>query len=267
MLDQFLDASPSFGVDTFSLLLVLISLEAVLSADNAIALAALAQGLKNRDLENKALNIGLVFAFILRMGLILAATWVTKFWQFQLLGAVYLLWLAYQYFTSPADDETNQHHGPTFDSLWQAVPMIAFTDLAFSLDSVTTAIAVSQDTWLVITGGLIGVIALRFMAGLFIRWLEEFTHLQDAGYSTVVLVGLRLLLKVINPSWVVPEWMMITAIAILFIWGFSQRKPQSENLNAERQSPKPSILEETESTPQELPEAPTTPSQFEHNVR
>jgi predicted tellurium resistance membrane protein TerC len=95
--------------------------------------------------------------------------------------------------------------------------------LAFSLDSVTTAIAISKETWLVITGGLIGVVALRFMAGLFIRWLKEYVHLQDAGYITVGLVGGRLLLKVINDSLVPPQWLMISAIALLFIWGFSKR--------------------------------------------
>jgi YkoY family integral membrane protein len=223
MLDQFLDASPSFGVDTLFLLLILVSLEAVLSADNAIALAALAQGLEDRTLENKALNFGLVLALVLRMGLILAATWVTKFWQFQLLGGGYLLWLAYQYFSSATDSETHHHRGPKFSSLWQAVPLIAVTDLAFSLDSVTTAIAVSQETWLVLTGGFMGVLTLRFMAGLFIRWLEEYTYLQDAGYYTVVLVGLRLLFKVVNLDWLVPEWLMISAIALLFTWGFSRR--------------------------------------------
>jgi predicted tellurium resistance membrane protein TerC len=45
MLDQLLD-SPNFGLETLLVLPVLIALEAVLSADNAIALAALAQGLE-----------------------------------------------------------------------------------------------------------------------------------------------------------------------------------------------------------------------------
>ncbi|HBY77041.1 MAG TPA: hypothetical protein DEG47_08555, partial [Cyanobacteria bacterium UBA11148] len=47
-----------------------------------------------------------------------------------------LLWLVFQYFTSDEDQE-HHHHGPRFTSLWQAIPMIAVTDLAFSLDSVT----------------------------------------------------------------------------------------------------------------------------------
>jgi YkoY family integral membrane protein len=227
MLDQFSDLPATFNVQTLLLLLVLVALEAVLSADNAIALATIAQGLQKPELERRALNIGLVFAYILRMSLILTASWVSKYWQFELAGAIYLLWLVFQYFSSDSDDG-DEHHGPRFTSLWQAIPVLAITDLAFSLDSVTTAIAVSQETWLILIGATIGIIVLRFMAGLFIRWLDEFTHLEDAGYITVALVGLRLLMRVINDSLVPPEWVMVTAVALIFVWGFSKRNPVGE---------------------------------------
>ncbi|MFM6277299.1 MAG: TerC family protein, partial [Dolichospermum sp.] len=203
-------------------LLILVFLAAVLSADNAIALAAIAQGLEDKKREGQALNIGLVFAYILRITLLLTATWVQKFWQFELLGAGYLLWLVFQHFSSQ-EDESNHHHGPRFNSLWQAIPVIALTDLAFSLDSVTTAIAVSQETWLVITGTTIGIFTLRFMAGLFIRWLDEYENLEDAGYITVAFVGLRLLLKVINDDLVPPQWLVVTVIGVILAWGFSKR--------------------------------------------
>jgi YkoY family integral membrane protein len=223
MLDHLLGSSSDLR-DSLALLPVLVALEAVLSADNAIALAAIAQGLENPQLQRRALNFGLVVAFALRVVLILSATWVIRFWQFELAGGIYLLWLVFQHFTSDDQDQEGHHHGPRFNSLWQAIPLIGLTDLAFSLDSVTTAIAVSDQIWLVLTGGLIGVVALRFMAGLFIRWLAEFEHLEDAGFVTVALVGLRLLVKVVNDSYVPPEWMMITAIALIFAWGFSKRK-------------------------------------------
>jgi YkoY family integral membrane protein len=231
MLDQFLDLPNHFSPQTLLLLPVLVALECVLSADNAIALAALTQGLQNLELERRALNIGLVFAYVLRMALILTASSVIGYWQFELAGALYLLWLVFQYFTSESDAE-HHHHGPRFTSLWQAIPLIALTDLAFSLDSVTTAIAVSQETWLILVGGTIGIVALRFMAGLFIRWLNEFSHLEDAGYITVALVGIRLLLRVVNDSLVPPEWLMIALIAVVFAWGFSERS-QSESVESE----------------------------------
>ena len=230
MLDQFLDFSPSFGVDTFFLLVVLVVLEAVLSADNAIALAAIAQGLEDPKVQRRALDLGLVVAFILRVALILLATWIIHFWQFELVGAAYLLWLVFRYFTA-SDDEDGHGGGFKFAGLWQAVPTIAFTDLAFSLDSVTTAIAISDETWLVLAGGTIGVITLRFMAELFIRWLEEFTYLETAGYLTVALVGIRLTLRATGEAldvglWVPPDWLMITFIAVIFSWGFSKRNPE-----------------------------------------
>jgi YkoY family integral membrane protein len=226
MVDRFLDKMPEISLNSLILLGVLIALEAVLSADNAIALAALVQGMESPKQQSQALNLGLVAAFVLRIVLILTATWVIKFWQFELAGAAYLLWLSIQYFLSN-EDKDHQHHGPQFASLWQAIPVIAFTDLAFSLDSVTTAIAVSEERWLVLTGGIAGIITLRFMAGLFIRWLKEFTHLQDAGYITVFFVGARLLLKVFDSHLVPPEWLMISAIALCFAWGFSQKNPLS----------------------------------------
>lgn len=222
MLDQVLDPSLKLSLETSFVLLILIALEAVLSADNAIALAAIAQGLEDPKRQRDALNIGLLAAYVLRVTLILTATWVVQFWQFELLGALYLLWLVFKYFTS-SEDKEDHHHSLQFASLWQVIPMIAVTDLAFSLDSVTTAIAVADDTWLIIAGGTIGVITLRFLAGLFIRWLEEFTHLEDAGFITVGFVGLRLLLKVIKPDFIPPEWVMIVAIVGMFAWGFSKR--------------------------------------------
>ncbi len=255
MVDQFLESAPNLGVDSFLLLLVLVALEAVLSADNAIALASISKGLSEPKQQQDALNYGLIIAFVLRISLILTATWVIKYWQFELLGAIYLLWLVFQHFTSDTDSE-GEHHGPRFASVWQAIPMIAFTDLAFSLDSVTTAIAVSDNTFIVVTGATIGIIALRFMAGLFIRWLDEFVHLESAGYITVGFVGMRLLVKVINQDLVPPQWLLVSGIVLMFVWGFSKRTPEliesTESLEAAFQQDSEVTVQESEAQKSEL---------------
>ena len=223
MLEQSINYLTNLGIETYLILLVLIALEAVLSADNAIALAAIAQSVEDTKLQRQALNIGLIFAYVLRIVLILTATWIIQFWQFEFLGAVYLLWLVFNYFTG-TENENRPGHSLGFTSLWQTIPMIAVTDLAFSLDSVSTAIAVTEEIWLIIAGGTIGVITLRFLAGLFIRWLQEYTYLEDAGFITVGFVGLRLLLKVVMPDLLIPEWVTIAVVAIFFTWGFSKRE-------------------------------------------
>jgi len=61
---------------------------------------------------------------------------------------------------------------------------------------------------------------------LFMKWLEEYTRLEDAGYVTVSFVGVRLLLRVFNDQLVPPEWVMVIAIAALFAWGFSKRREE-----------------------------------------
>lgn len=225
MLDELTTASFAAAIKTPLMLLVLIALEAVLSADNAIALAIIAQGLPNPEQQRRALNAGLVIAYILRVLLIITASFILQYWQFELAGALYLLWLVGNYFLSP-EDADHHHKSFEFNSFLQAVPLIAFTDLAFSLDSVTTAIAITDKIWLIIAGGTIGVITLRFLAGLFIRWLDVFTHLKDAGFITVGLVGVRLLIRVINPDLVPPELLMITIVVLMFAWGFSDRRSE-----------------------------------------
>lgn len=245
MLDQFLPFEPN--LQSLLLLPVLILLEAVLSADNAVALAVLSRGLEQPDLQRKALNLGLLMAYGLRMALILTAAWVTQFWQVELAGAGYLLWLAAQYFWSEERETGALHsHHHRFSTLWEAVPLIALTDLAFSLDSVTTALAISTEIWVVVLGATIGIVILRLMSEWFVRWLKEFSHLEDAGYGAVALVGIRLLLRVFNWEAVLPDWLMVSLIGLLFAWGFSERSQPPE------MSPEMS-LEMSPETPSEKP--------------
>lgn len=70
---------------------------------------------------------------------------------------------------------------------------------------------------------MLGVITLRFLTSLFIKWLNEYLYLQDAAYLTISGVGLRLLIKAIIPAYLMPEWIMLILIAVLFAWGFSKR--------------------------------------------
>jgi YkoY family integral membrane protein len=217
--------------EMLALLPVLVGLEAVLSADNAVALAAISRQLHDRHRQERALNLGLLLAMVFRLLLILAARWVLRFWPLQLLAAGYLLWLCTRHLLgwdveeeeTPGEATTRSHH-PHGPSMAAVVTTLAFTDLAFSLDSISAAVAVTDRLALVMAGGVIGVITLRLTAELFIRWLEIFRHLETAGYLAVGLVGLRLLLRLVLPDLVVPEWVLLLIIACLFFWGFSVRE-------------------------------------------
>jgi predicted tellurium resistance membrane protein TerC len=68
------------------LLPLLVALEAVLSADNAIALAAISRQLRDPKQQSQALNLGLGLALVFRLLLIAVARWVLDFWPLQLLA-------------------------------------------------------------------------------------------------------------------------------------------------------------------------------------
>ncbi len=214
--------------DVLPIVVVLILLEAILSADNAVALASIVRSLPDPEQEKWALRYGLIGAFILRVVLILTATWVIGYWQFELAGAVYLLWLSGKFFVANAKEHGEEEFIPVASKFWEVILLVSLTDLAFSLDSVTAAVAVAEDTWLVLLGGVMGIIALRFLAYLFIKWLDIFTNLEAAGYLIVALVGMRLLIKVVARDYVPPEWLMLSLIALCFIWGFAKRKTHHE---------------------------------------
>ncbi len=225
------------------LLPLLVALEAILSADNAIALAAISRGLHNPAKQKQALNFGLFLALVLRLLLIAAARWVLDFWPLQLAASLYLLWLSgKQLLTvwtaanaasasassdSPGGDAAVEPASalPATPSLRQVVLTLALTDLAFSLDSIAAAVAVTDRLLIVMAGGVIGVMTLRLTAGLFSRWLEIYPNLETAGYVAVGLVGLRLLVRLGIPQWVPPEWVLLVSVGILLLWGFSVRQP------------------------------------------
>jgi len=217
------------------LLPVLVGLEIVLSADNAIALAAIARKQPEPAAQQRALNLGLLFALLFRVALILAAQWVLNFRPLMAAGAVYLLWLCVSHFflQPAADDEAAAEAAPTErqpKSLAATAFTIALTDLAFSLDSVAAAVAVSDRIALVITGGVVGVLALRLSSGLFIRLLQRYQRLEAAGYLAVGLVGIQLSVRVFRPDLEVPEWGLLLLVGLLFLWGFSAHNPQPEEV-------------------------------------
>ena len=216
--------------EVLSLLPVLVLLELVLSADNAVALAAIARSSRQADQERLSLNIGIGLAMFLRVGLIVLAQWVLQNSWVQLLAAAYLFWLFISHLidrnVNALDDSASAADSPK-RNLVQTVLLLGFTDLAFSIDSVAAAVAVSDQILLISTGAVIGIVALRFTSSLFIRWLDEFPRLETAGFLSVAFVALRLLIHVLLPALNQPDWLTLIVVLMLFSWGLSVRRVEA----------------------------------------
>ena len=220
-------------VELAPLLPIIISLELVLSADNAVALASITKNLNNIELQKKALNIGIFIALLFRIIVILCAQFFLNFWPVKLVGGIYLISLSISKIISTNNNtslikEDANNINKNF-SLLKVILLLSVTDLAFSIDSITAAVAISDQFLLVISGAIIGVIALRFTSGLFIKWLEIYINLEKAGYIAVGIIGLKLIIQLILFKLIIPEYIFFLVMLFLFLWGFSSKEIKIDN--------------------------------------
>jgi hypothetical protein len=78
------------------------------------------------------------------------------------------------------------------------VLIIELTDIAFAVDSILAAMALagSRDDklWVVVSGGLLGVILMRFAAAIFVGLLDRFPRFEISAYLLVAVIGLKLVI-------------------------------------------------------------------------
>ena len=212
--------------EILTLLPILIILELLLSADNAIALASLTKSLDSPLLRSKALNIGITISLLFRIFLILLSNILLKFIIIRIFAGLYLIYLfisnVFFNIESDTQESDNDKKNNNFKFL-KIVALLSFTDFAFSIDSITTAVAISDQYILIIFGAIIGVLALRFTSGIFLSLLEKFVRLETAGYIAILIVGIKLLLNTLIIETILPDYYFYILILISFIWGLSKR--------------------------------------------
>lgn len=178
-------------------ILVIVALEAVLSVDNAMVLAVMVRPLPEQ-LRSRALLYGIVGAYVLRVLALLFATIIIQIWWIQLLGGLYLIYLAANHiFRRPTHTETDlpSLQQAAAASFWRIVVMINVVDLAFAVDSVLVVIAFSREFWVIFTGVAIGILLIRLAAGTMVRIIERYPRLETVAYAVVGWAGLKLMLE------------------------------------------------------------------------
>lgn len=198
-------------------LVVLIGLEGLLAADNALVLAIMVRHLPEKQ-RKRALFYGLAGAFILRFGSLFVISFLVELWWIQALGAIYLLGIAiknlYDRFKKkePDADDVNLEKAPLKEAspkeFWLTVLKVEFADLAFAVDSILAAVALavalpptglgeigSLDAGqfaVIFAGGMIGIIIMRFAANIFVGLLAKRPGLEVAAFLIVGWVGVKL---------------------------------------------------------------------------
>jgi len=187
---------------------VLIGLEGLLAADNALVLAIMVKHLPLEE-RRKALFYGLIGAFILRFGSLFIISFLVDVWQIQAIGALYLIFLSIKHLYDKAT--LNEHDVKKKESksgFWMTVLKVEIADLAFAVDSILAAVALAvtlpatglfeigsldgAQFIVIFAGGMIGVIIMRFAANLFVELLQKRPGLEMAAFVIVGWVGVKL---------------------------------------------------------------------------
>ncbi|MBP2639372.1 MAG: integral rane protein, YkoY family [Firmicutes bacterium] len=176
----------------------LVVLEGLLSADNALVLAIMVKHLPAKQ-QKRALFYGILGAYAFRFIAIGAGTFLIKIWWIKGLGALYLLWMAFQFFLLKKDEEArdSSQSNLTADKppmgFWRTVLAVEIMDIAFSIDSVLAAFGVSEQVWVLYLGGILGVLMMRGVAQIFLTLIERYPELETTAYVLIALIGAKMM--------------------------------------------------------------------------
>lgn len=193
---------------------MLVVLEGLLSADNALVLAVLVRHLP-KDEQKLALRYGIIGAFVFRIIAVFFASYLLDYWIFKVVGAFYLIFLAIKHFIGESQGD-EFHGGAKKHGFWRTVVGVELADIAFSIDSILAAVAMAENfkeeikqatlldlSYEILTvwiGGILGIVTMRYVAGMFITLLDKMPGLASAAYQLVLWIGIKLMASGMNQA-------------------------------------------------------------------
>lgn len=210
---------------------ILVALEGILSADNALVLAVTVLPLPEEQ-RAKALRYGILGAFVVRAAATLLAVYLVRVQWISLVGGIYLLYLPLKHFTH-RPDELREDGSPAaaasagflgLSLFWSTVIKVEFTDLVFAVDSILVAVAMSRKTWVIITGGVLGILMMRLVVLQVLALVKRYPKLIDGAYLIVLWVGIKLVWEYLyHLGWLpfeIPKAVAIGGVVVLFVGSF-----------------------------------------------
>jgi YkoY family integral membrane protein len=208
----------------FVTIALLVALEGLLSADNAMVLAVLVLGLPKKQ-QRKALRYGIAGAFAFRAAATLLAVYLIRLGWVKLVGAGYLLYLVYRHFGGGETAEERRAVPPAqpwlgLTAFWATVVKVELTDIVFAIDSILVAVAMSPKTWVILTGGLLGILMMRMVIGRLLAIVERYPPLVDGAFVIIAWVGTKLLVEYLHGAgyvaFEIPKWLSLGLIVVIF---------------------------------------------------
>jgi predicted tellurium resistance membrane protein TerC len=113
---------------------------------------------------------------------------------------------------------------------WATVVRVELINLAFSIDSILVAVAMSPKLWVVVTGGILGIVAMRLVVGQLITLVQRYPALVDGAFIIIAWVGLKLGVEYLHDAdyiaLEIPRWLSLGLIVVIFMIAFVYARKQ-----------------------------------------
>ena len=207
----------------------LVIIEGLLSVDNVLGIAALANELPEHQ-QKKAIRIGLAGAYIFRILALLVASWLISNTWVRWLGAGYLVWLMCSHLTRhgiPDDEGKVKAIRATMAGI---LLQIGLMDLSLSIDNVIAAVGLAPKDpvtrlpvmWPIYVGVGIAILALQAIAPHAVKLLKKYPILEPTAFVLIGYVGGILIYEeayhvITGNSIHIPPWGKFSGI-LLIMW-------------------------------------------------
>ncbi len=192
--------------DLWAALLTLTALEIVLGIDNVIFLSIVSSKLPAHQ-QQKARRIGLILALVMRIALLTSVSWIAGLtapimtvgdfalsWRDVVLGfgGLFLIYKGtHEIHNSMEGEEDTATRGTT--TFAAAILQIVILDAVFSLDSVITAVGMTDNLPVMITSIVIAILVMMFAAEPVSNFVTRHPTVKMLALGFLLLVGMALM--------------------------------------------------------------------------
>jgi len=195
-----------FTPDALAALITLTALEIVLGIDNIIFISIIT-GKLPAHLQQRARITGLGLAMFMRIALLFSLTWIMRLTSpvFEvlgnaisgrdivlILGGLFLLGKSTLEIHDSLEGEEGSREVGGSRTMANALAQIVLLDIVFSLDSVITAIGMSDMLLIMVLAVVIAVIFMMLASGRISSFVEEHPTIKVLALSFLLLVGIAL---------------------------------------------------------------------------
>ena len=197
--------------DLIGLFALLVGLELILGVDNILVIAILVSRLPEKK-RNQTRNFGLILALIARIVMVIGGlklielthpawsdgpSWFQYSWRDLALiaGGLFLIWKAVKEIHATVELEHHESKNKTRDSFIGVIIQIIILDIVFSLDSVITAVGLTNNRWIIIFAVISSFVVILFFAKPIGDFILHHIALKILALSFLIVIGITIFME------------------------------------------------------------------------